>query len=332
MQRSFKATPSTQRDNPRMAASPSAASFTSNGTSTLRPGIAQKIRAESEDSKERKDPIVIFQTFADSQKNYERYGGHHLFRHTYKQTFQRFNALNAIFEKIDRKCLMNQMAQDTDVMLFRKLKEMADLRQNYIRAVGSKNFEERTDQSAARLRAEGFFAGLPRLLRNARRETRKMKDARKQFPYRSRSSQFLSEETKRAMQNAPYFLKIQFSLSPDAQTKEQLRVLMRWLRLSETDKLRRKPLLTASSREELKYALAETHKTKLYYNKVFQVCKAICIIFACGFFAWRAGSDLIERWHHSKNQTALEQNPNKDSPSSSPSKVTADVVSGIDKV
>ena len=332
MQRSFQAAFSTQRDKSRMSPSSSAASSTSNGTSTLRPGIAQKIRAESEDSKERNDPIVIFQTFADSQKNYERYGGPHLFRHTYKQTFQRFNALNAIFGKIDRKCLMNQMAQNADVTLFRKLKEIADLRQNYVRTVGSKNFEERTDQSAARLRAEGFFAGLPRLLRNARRETRILKDARKQYPYTSRSSQFLGEETKRAMQNAPHFLKIHFSLSPNAQTKEQLRVLMRWLKLSETDKLRPKPLLTASLREELKYALVETHEIKLYYNKVFQVCKAICIIFACGFFAWRAGSDLIERWRHSKNQAALEQNPNEDSPSSSPSKATVDVVSGIDKV
>ncbi|CAF9904027.1 MAG: hypothetical protein ALECFALPRED_004808 [Alectoria fallacina] len=298
-----------------MAASLSAASSTSNGTN----------------SKERNDPIVIFQTFTDLQKNYERYGGPHLFRHTYKQTFQRFNALNAIFGKIDRKRLMNQMVQSTDVTLFRKLKEIADLRQNYVRTVGSKNFEERTDQSATPLRAEGFFAGLPRLLRNARRETREMKHARKQYPYTSRCSQFLGEETEQAMQNAPYVLKIRFSLSPDAQTKEQLQVLMRWLKLSETDRLRPKPLLTASLREELKYALAETHKIKLYYKKVFQVCKAICIIFACGFFAWRAGSDLIERWRHSKNQAALELNPNEDSPSSSPSKVTADVVSGIDK-
>lgn len=321
---SFQEFSSHQR-RPEKGQAPSAANFT-----RARPsGAAQKIPVDRDDSKNQNDLFDLFQTFTDSQKNYERYGGPNLFRYTYKQAFQHFNGLNAVFSKIDKAVLRNYMAQNSDPALFHKFKEIADLRRNYVRTVGSKNFEERTDQSAARLRAEGLFAGLPRLLRNARRETKKLKQARKQNPYTSRSSQFLREETKRVMQNAPYLTRLRFSLSPATQTKEQLRVLMRWLKLSETDRLSPRPFLAPSSSEELKHALVETHQIMLYYNKVFQVCKAICIIFASGFFAWKAASDLIERWNASKRLAASEQILDKDISSSSSSNVVAGVVSRI---
>lgn len=293
-------------------------------TNPTRPQRSDVVQRIPVDSKTHND-LDLFQTFINPQKNYERYGGRNLLRYTYKQASQHFKALNTVFGKIDKAVLRDYMGQNRDHALFGKFKEIAELRRNYFRTVGSENFEERTDQSAARLRAEGVFAGLPRLLRNARRETRKLKQARKQNPYASRSGQLMGEETKRAMQNAPYLLKLRFSFSPAAQTKEQLRVLMRWLKLSETDRLSSRPFLTPSSREELRYALAEAHRVKLYYNRVFQVCKALCIIFACAFFAWKAGSGMIERWRASKRQAALEQISREDGSSSSQSKVTADV-------
>lgn len=118
----------------------------------------------------------------------------------------------------------------------------------------------------------------------------------------------MREETKQTMQNAPYSVKIRFFLSPDAQSKEQLRILMRWLKLSEIDKLNPRPFLTPLSRQELKYALEETHKLKLYHKRLFQmgreVCKAISIVLACAFFAWKAGSGLVARWLDSNRQAA----------------------------
>ena len=68
-----------------------------------------------------------------------------------------------------------------------------------------------------------------------------------------------------------------------------------------------RPFLTPSSRKELKYALEETHALKLFYTRVFQLCKAMLLFFACALFAWKAGSDLIERWHASKRQATLKR-------------------------
>ena len=297
-------------------------------TKTRPSDAAQKIPIDRDDSKKQNDLFDLFQTFADPQRNYERYGGPNLLQNSYKQAFQHFNGLNAAFSNIDKAVMRNYMAQKPDHALFHKLKEIADLRRNYVRTVGSKDLEERTDQSAVRLRAEGLFAGLPRLLRNARRETNELKQARKQNPYTSRSTQFLREETRLVMQNAPFFTRLRFSLSPTNRAKEQLRVLMRWLKLSETDRLSPRPFLAPSSREDLKHALVETHQELMTFNRVFQVCKAVCIIIACALFAWKAGSDLIERWQASKRQAALEQIPSEERPSL-PSKVTADVGSKI---
>ncbi|KAL9134927.1 MAG: hypothetical protein Q9175_003885 [Cornicularia normoerica] len=298
-----------------------------NPTRTRRPGVAQNSPADREGIKQQNDPFDLFQSFADLQKSYEYYGGRNLSRYTYKEAFQRFQALDATFGRIDKAVLKNYMAQYPDRTLFRQLKEIADLRRNYVRSVGTKNIEQRTDQSAAPLRAEGLIAGLPNLFRNARRESEKWKQARKQNPYKARSGQLLGEETKRAMQNASYFVKLRFSLSPNAQTKEQLRVLLRWLKLAEMDKLSPMPFLTPGSREELQRALEETHKVKFYSNKRFQMYKAICIVFVCAFFAWKAGSDLFERWHHSKREAILEQNQNGETASPSPLDVIANVVS-----
>lgn len=273
-----------------------------------RPDIAQKISVGRDNVRQQDDLFALFEIYADSQRNYERYGGRNLFQHTYVQNSERLSVLNADFNRIDQQLLMNYVVQHPDLALYRKFREIVDLRRKYVRTVGSKNIEERTDESAARLHADGFLTGLPRLFRNARRETGKLKQARKQNPYTSRSSQFMREETKQTMQNAPYSVKIRFFLSPDAQSKEQLRILMRWLKLSEIDKLNPRPFLTPLSRQELKYALEETHKLKLYHKRLFQmgreVCKAISIVLACAFFAWKAGSGLVARWLDSNRQAA----------------------------
>ena len=301
------------------ASTPPAVSSASDRTRTQGPGIGQKNPTDGRNLEELKDPFQLFRTFADSQKNYECYGGRNLFRYTYKQATQRFNALSAEFSGIDRSLLISYVAQHPDSELFRKFKEITDLRQNYIRTVGSKTLGERTDESAAQLRAEGLFSGLPRLLYNARSETGKLKEARRQYPYTTRSSQLMREETKREMQNASYLQRFLVLLSPDAQVKEQLRVLIRWIRLSELDELSPRPLLTPSLREELKDALAETHELDLKYVRLFQLCKAVCILLVSALIAWKAGSGLVDRLHtaEAKGREALEEIPNGDEPSSS---------------
>lgn len=277
-----------------------------NSTTIGRPGRFQKTTPNREDFAKQNDPFHLFQAFADSQKNYERYGGHGLFKSTYKQAAQRLNAISAEINRVDKKLIVHFMSQNPDPALFRKFKEIAHLRRNYVRTIGNQGFEERTDQSAARLRAEGLLVGLPRLLRNARGQSGSLKQARKQNPYRSRSDRLMREETRQAMLNASFSLKMRFSSSPKARCKEQLRVLNRWLKLSELDRLSPRPFLKPSEREELKDALAETHQLGLYLNRVFQFCKAICVIFVCAFVMWRAGSDLIKRRRHSKEQATLE--------------------------
>ena len=262
------------------------------------PGVAQNVPPDREDFKEQNDAFQLFQTFADSQKHYGRYGGRNLFRYTYKQTSQHLNASNADLNRIDNRLLAKYMAEYSDRMLFRKFYEIAHLRRNYARTVRS---TKRTDHSAARLTRP------PRLLRSAGREDGKLKEARKQNPYTSRSSQLMREETNRVMQSAPWPLKLRFTLSPNAQVKEQLRVLMRWLKLLEMDKLSPKPLLKLGEREDLKHALEETHRLKLYYRKNILLCKAVCFVFVCCFIAWKAGSDLIERLQNSKRQATPEK-------------------------
>lgn len=325
---SFLRTLSTQAISKRATTSPAVPVATKSTRIRRRPDIAQKICAGKDDLKQQDDLFSLFETFANSQTNYERYGGRNLFRYTYDQHNERFNALSADFTRMDKQLLINYMAQHPDFELFRRFKEIADLRREYVRTVGSKGMEQRTDESAARLRAEGFLTGLPRLFRSARRETRMLKQARKQSPYTSRSSQLMREETKQAMQNAPFLQKVRLSLSPEAQAKEQLRVLMRWIKLSETDKLSPKPFLAPSSRQYLQNALEETHRLKLYHTRGFQVCREVCkavsIVLACAFFAWKAGSGLVARWGDSNRQAALEEVLEETTSSASVSSVTAD--------
>lgn len=295
---------SLQQHKPKEASTSPTLSSAKGSARKQHPGVAQDVSPDREDFKEQNDASQLFQTFADSQKHYDRYGGRNLFRYTYKQTSQHFNASNADLSSIDDRLLVKYMAEYPDRMLFRKFYEIAHLRRNYARAIRS---TKRTDQSAAGLRGEGLSTRPPRFPRNAGREDGKLKEARRQNPYTSRSSQLMREETNRVMQSAPWPLKLHFTLSPNAQVKEQLRVLMRWLKLSEMDKLSPKPLLKLGEREDLKHALEETHRLKLYYRKNILLCKAVCFVFVCGFIAWKAGSDLIERLHDSKRQATLEK-------------------------